>query len=107
MFGDHRALRSHVGVELLVVSPFCRKVVFVEDGRNRAFRNAGFTIDAFIRVDEQDCFAFVKALHWTNDYAVCVFTVEARLSDDMSHVTPFPARSSGCVFRSLIRDNPG
>jgi hypothetical protein len=57
----------------------------VEDRSDRAFRNARFTVDALIRMDEEDRFTFVETLYWTNDYTICVFAVEAWLGDDMSH----------------------
>jgi len=57
----------------------------MEDRSNWAFRNARFAVDAFIRMNEQNRFTFVKTLYWTYDHAVCVFAVEAWLGDDMSH----------------------
>ena len=67
----------------------------MEDGRHWALWNAGFAIDAFVRVNEKDCFPFIKTFNWTYDHAVCVFAVEARFSDDMSHWVAFLTRGSG------------
>ena len=82
---DAWALRSHFGVQFFVCGPFAWQIVFVEDRRNRAFRNAGFTVDALIWMDEENRFTFIETFYWTYDHAVCVFAVEAWLGDDMSH----------------------
>jgi hypothetical protein len=81
----------------------------VEDRRNRTFWNARFTVNAFFRMNEKNRFTFIEAFHWTYNNAVCVFAVEARLSNDMSHGTPFHARSSGDPFIEieLIKDTYG
>ena len=78
----------------------------MEDRRNRAFRNARFAVNAFFRMNEKNRFTFVEAFDRTYDNAVCVFAVEARLSNDMSHGTPFHARLTGDPFIKieLIRD---
>jgi hypothetical protein len=85
LLGDTRALWSHFGIQFLVGSPFRWKIVFVENRSDRALRHTCFAVNAFIRMNEQDGFTFVEALHWTNDHAVSVFAVEAWLGDDMSH----------------------
>jgi hypothetical protein len=57
----------------------------MKDCGNWTLGNARFAVDAFVRVNEQDRFTFIETLYWTYDHAVCVFTVEAWFSDDMSH----------------------
>jgi hypothetical protein len=57
----------------------------MEDRRDRALRDARFTVDALIRMNKQDRFTLVETLYWTYDHAVCVFAVKAWLGDDMSH----------------------
>jgi hypothetical protein len=57
----------------------------VEDCSDRAFRNTGFAVNAFIRMNEKNSFTFVEAFYWTYDHAISVFAVEAWLGDDMSH----------------------
>ena len=57
----------------------------MENGFDRAFGYAGLAIDAFIRVDEQQLLALVKAFDGTYYNAVCVFAVEARFSNHVSH----------------------
>ena len=78
----------------------------MEDRRNRAFWNARFAVNAFFRMNEQNRFTFVEAFDGTYNNAVSVFAVEARLSNDMSHGTPFHARFSGDPFIKikLIKD---
>lgn len=57
----------------------------MENRSDWAFWNASFAVDAFIRMDEQNGFTFVKALYWTYDHAVSVFAIEAWFGDDMGH----------------------
>ena len=70
----------------------------MEDCRDRTFGNASFAVDTFLRMDKENGFTFVKAFNRANNNAVRVFAVEARLSNNMSHVTPFQARWSGDPF---------
>ena len=88
LFSDDRARRSHFFVEGCVGGPFRRQVVFVEDGFDRAFRDAGFAVDALIRMDEEHRLAFVKAFDRADDDAVSVLAVETRLGDDVSQGFP-------------------
>ena len=98
LFRNDWALRRHFCIQSGVISPLGWQVIFMEDGRNRTFRNARLAVDAFFRMNEQNRFTFVEAFDRTDNNAVCVFAVEARLSNDMSHGTPFHARSSGDPF---------
>ena len=82
---DPWTLRSHLGIQFLVSCPLGRQIVLVENRSDWAFWNASFAVDAFIRMNEQNGFTFVKALHWTYDHAVSVFAIEAWLGDDMGH----------------------
>jgi len=70
----------------------------VEDRRDRTFRNAGFAVDTFLRMDKENGFTFVEAFNRADHNAVRVFAVEARLSNNMSHVTPFQASRPGDPF---------
>lgn len=70
----------------------------MEDRRNRTFRNAGFAVNTFLRMDKENRFAFVETFNRADNNTVRVFAVEARLSNNMSHVTPFQARWSGDPF---------
>jgi len=66
-----------------------RNVIFLKNCFNGTFRNARFAIDAFVRVNYQNRFAFVEAFYGTYNNAVCVLAVEAGFSDDMSHFDTF------------------
>jgi hypothetical protein len=57
----------------------------VEDGRYGAFRHAGFAVDAFFRMDKQDCFTFVEAFDWANCDTVGVLAVETGFGDNVRH----------------------
>ena len=98
MLRDHRALRRHFRIQRGVVGPLRRQVIFVENRSNRTFGNTRFAVDAFLRMDKQDSFTFVEAFNRANNNAVRVFAVEARLSNNMSHLTPFQASRSGDLF---------
>jgi hypothetical protein len=85
LFGNSRTLGCHLCVQFFVRSPFGWKIVFVEDRSHWAFRNARFAVNAFIWMDEENGFPFIKTFYWTNDHAICVFAVEAWFCDDVSH----------------------
>jgi hypothetical protein len=57
----------------------------MEDGSDRAFRNAGFAVNAFIRIDEEHLRTFIETVDRTNHNAICVLAIKARLGDDVSH----------------------
>jgi len=98
LFCNDGALSRHFCIQSRVISPLGRQIVFMEDRRNRTFRNARFAVNAFFRMNEKNRFAFVEAFDRTYNNAVCVFAVEARLSNDMSHGAPFHARLTGDPF---------
>ena len=70
----------------------------MEDRRYRTFGNAGFAVDTFLRMDKQNGFTFVEAFNRADHNAVRVLAVEARLSNNMSHLTPFQTSRSGDLF---------
>jgi len=86
--GDVRPLFGIFGVEF---QPGCQIGFGVRDNRlDRAFRFAHAAIDAFIGMNDQHVFTFVKAIHGTNFDAILKFTFDAILCDDVSHsVSPF------------------
>jgi hypothetical protein len=57
----------------------------VEDGRYGAFRHAGFAVDAFFRMDKQNCFALIETFDRANSNTVGVLAVETGFSDNVSH----------------------
>lgn len=56
-----------------------------ENRFNRAFREARITVNARVRIYEQTVGGFVESLDRANGCAVCIFTFNARRSDDISH----------------------
>src|SRR5690242_1458204 len=90
LLGNHRTLRGHLGIELDEGLLVLGDVVLVEDGLNRTLGNAGFAVDAFIRMDVEHLLPFVEALDRANDHAIGVFAAEASLDDNMSHGTKSP-----------------
>ena len=85
LFGDDRELNSHLSVQFGERGPLFRQVVFVENGFDRTLRDAGFTIDAFIRVNVEHLFTLVKAFDRAHDHAVGVLAGKAGFGNDMSH----------------------
>jgi hypothetical protein len=57
----------------------------VEDRLDWALRNAGFAIDALVRVDIEHLLALVEALHGAHHHAIGVLAAEAGFGNDMSH----------------------
>ena len=86
LLSNDRPLRRHFGVQLCVTRPLFRHIVFMEDGLNRALGYAGFAVDTFLRMNDENGFTFVEALHRTNDDAVRVFAVETWFCNNMGHI---------------------
>jgi len=70
------------------------------NGVDGTFWLAHSAIDAFVGVDHQHIFAFVKAVNRTNFHAVRVFAFDAAFRHDVGHISkkpfyqlPLPRRS--------------
>ena len=61
--------------------------VFVENGRNGAYRLTGRTVDALVRVDVEHGLGIVAvdAIDWTHVYACRVFHSNARFGNYVGH----------------------
>jgi len=70
-------------------------IVFIENGFDRALRNTGFTVYAFIWVDVDHVRVFVKAIAWANLQASLIFAAFARFSHDHRHNRVPPVRIVG------------
>ena len=92
LFSNSWALRSHFGIQFFVSSPVCWQVIFMEDRFYWTFRNARFAVNTFVWMNEENSFAFIEALHRTHNHTIRVLTVEARLCNNMSHLSPFHTR---------------
>ena len=57
----------------------------MEDRSHRAFRNAGFAVNALVRMNEQNSFAFVEAFDWTNNHTVSVFALDTGFGNNVGH----------------------
>lgn len=114
LFGEHRAGWCHFGVQRFVIGPLLRKIVFVENGFDRAFGHTRLTVDAFIGVDEQHLLPFVEAFDGAHHDAVGVFAGETRLGNDVGHSIPFlcglanPGSGPLCwLYQTLTAGLPG
>jgi hypothetical protein len=65
--------------------PFLRHGALMENGVDRAFRLAGATFDALVRIYVVHVLGLVYARDWANVYAAGVFFADARLNDDVCH----------------------
>jgi len=80
-------------VQLNVVLPLLRDIVFREDGSDRTGRLASTTIDAFFRVDVEHrrwfefWFVFLRmdAIHRASVNARSVLSADARFANDVCH----------------------
>lgn len=61
-------------------------IVFIENGFDRALRNTGFTVDAFIGMNVDHISILIKAITWANLQASLVFAAFAWLSYDHRHI---------------------
>ena len=74
-----------ISIELNEMGPRFGNVALVKNRFDRTFGNAGFTVDAVNRVDVEHRIVFVKTVTRTNNDAVGVLAVAARLADDKGH----------------------
>lgn len=61
-------------------------IVFIENGFDRALRNTGFTVDAFIGMNVDHISILIKTIGWANLQASLVFAAFAWLSYDHRHI---------------------
>src|SRR5664279_4414045 len=99
-----------LGVALGVLFPLLGQIVERENRRNRAHRHAGAAINALDRIDVQHLFGReliavllgVDAVHRTGIDAGCVFGVDARFRDHISHETVSPLLSNGAILAGVV-----
>ena len=84
LFGDDD--RPHFRILAVEFNPFFHVRLGVRADRIRwALRFAHTTVDAFVRVDHQHVFTFVKTVHGANLDTVGVFAGNAVVVDDIGH----------------------
>lgn len=86
LFGQDFALFRFGRVQLDVALPLFGKIVFVENGFDRALWYTGFTVDAFFWMDVDHLVAFVEAFDRADDHAIGVLATRAGFGNDVSHV---------------------
>lgn len=67
-------------------------IVFIENGFDRALRNTGLAVDAFIGMDVDHVGILVKAIGWANLQASLIFAAFAWFSHDHRHNGDPPVR---------------
>jgi hypothetical protein len=84
LFNDHWPKLRILPVEL---DPFLGvRLGIGSNGIGRAFWLTNAAINALVRVNHQHVFAFIKAIHRADLYAVGIFTCDTRIVDDIGHV---------------------
>jgi eukaryotic-like serine/threonine-protein kinase len=72
--------------------PRRRHIVFKENGFDRAFRNTGFTVNAFIGMDVDHVCVLIETITWTNLQASLILAAFAWFSHDHRHNGDSPVR---------------
>src|SRR5260370_31301829 len=91
LFGDMRFTahlfqrRGFFGVHGSVLYPLGRDIGLRVNGLHRALWHTGFTIDAVDGIDVEHRIILVKTLHGTDDNAIGVLAIVARLANGVSH----------------------
>jgi len=67
----------------------------MENSFHRTLRNAGFAVDAFVRMNIEHLFPLVEALDRAYDYTVGVLASETGFGNDMCHGVNLLARWIG------------
>ena len=80
-----RALWGHFPIQVDVLPPRLRHIIFVVDRLHRALGNARTAVNAFIRVDEQHRLPFIKALRRTHNDTISVLAAETRFCHNHGH----------------------
>lgn len=78
-------LVEEVHVIGVVVRPFLRDIVFIEDRLDGADRFAGTAVDAFVGMDVETAFTFLDAIDRTFVDTRLVLDIDARLRDHVGH----------------------
>src|SRR5699024_2170071 len=76
---------EELDVGLVVLFPFFRHIILVEDRLDRAHRFAGTAVDAFVGVDVKTAFALVDAIDRAFVDAGLVLEINTRLGNDVRH----------------------
>ena len=80
------------------MQPRRRNIVFIENGFDRALRNTGFAVDAFIGMDVDHIGILVKAIGWANLQASLIFAAFAWFSHDHRHNRDPQVRIDGNIL---------
>jgi len=75
-----------LGIQLNLMQPRRRHIVFVENGLDRALGNTGFAVDAFIGMDVNHIGVSIQAIAGANLQARLIFAAFARFSHDHRHI---------------------
>jgi hypothetical protein len=80
-----------------------RDFFFPDDRADRTLRHAYRTVDAFIRIDDEEIGAFQKTLHRTNIHAIGVFALDAASGNNKCHCLLLPFNIVGRIINTVSR----
>jgi len=79
---SRRAFFGTFGIQLNVIEPLNRNVVFIENRFHRALGNARFAINALVWININHLGVLIEAINWANFQAGFVFAAFARFGHD-------------------------
>src|SRR5207253_1410697 len=94
-----------LGVHGRVLCPLRWHVGFRVNRLHRALRNTGLTIDTIDRIDVEHHLVLVEALYRTDDDAIGVLAIVARLANGVSHACSVLSSDEAEAQRRLTRSH--
>jgi hypothetical protein len=80
-----QSAQCSIRINLRVIRPLSRQFVFSENSFDRTFRDASVAIDTRLGVNHKHVIVEMKGLDRTRNRTICITTIDAWLSDDISH----------------------
>jgi|TARA_Y100000994_G_scaffold119719_1_gene98405 hypothetical protein len=90
LLGDVWPDLGQLGIEFEETLLIFWKLVLGEYSVDRALGLTQCTIDAFIRMDNEEVWSFIETVHWADFYTIGVFTLYASVTYHKRHLSdPF------------------
>ena len=89
---SRRAFFRTFGIQLNVIEPLNKNVVFIENRFHRALGNARLAINALVWINVNHLGVLIEAINWANFQAGFVFAAFARFGHDQRHDYDSPDR---------------
>ena len=82
---DLGASKTHLAIQIEIRPEFRRQTIVVKDGLLRTFWSTQSTVNAFVRMNVEHEFPFVKTIGRTDRDTVLRFAAVTKLRDDHGH----------------------